>query len=247
MMYALRAEWTKVRTLRSTGWLLLAAIGCTVTIGVLITAKLEMDRCAAPWCYYDYTKLTLSGVRLGQVGVVLLGVLAVTAEYGTRTIMPTLISVPRRLILVLAKLGVVAVLGLLAGIVAVWGSLVATPLSLPWDNHLTQRAAVGTVLYFGLLALMSGGVALVLRDTAGSLIVLLAVLYAAPIVALFVSSPRWQHRIHRFSPMDAGLAIQATRDFAAQHIGPWGGVGLLSIYAGAAVVLGTLVFLVRDA
>ena len=74
-----------------------------------------------------------------------------------------------------------------------------------------------------------------------------ALLYGSPVVAMFVSDPRWQHRIHRFSPMDAGLTIQSTRNLAAEHIGPWAGLGVLSLYAAAAVIAGLIAFQLRDA
>ena len=47
--------------------------------------------------------------------------------------------------------------------------------------------------------------------------------------------------------MDAGLAIQATRNFAADHIGPWAGVGLLGTYAAVVVLAGGVAFRLRDA
>ena len=47
--------------------------------------------------------------------------------------------------------------------------------------------------------------------------------------------------------MDAGLTIQATRNLAAEHIGPWAGLGVLSVYAAAAVIAGLIVFQLRDA
>ncbi|WP_197945740.1 hypothetical protein [Phytohabitans suffuscus] len=75
---------------------------------------------------------------------------------------------------------------------------------------------------------------------------MLALLCGAPIVAALAGSPRLAHRIHQLSPMDAGLSIQATRDLAAEHIGPWAGIGVLSAYAAAAVLLGLLTFLLRD-
>jgi len=46
--------------------------------------------------------------------------------------------------------------------------------------------------------------------------------------------------------MDAGLAIQATRDLPAEHIGPWAGLGVLALYAAAAVLTGLVAFQVRD-
>ncbi len=257
---AVRAEWTKLRTLPSTGWLILLTIATTVGLGLAITGSLDYTHCDTP-CTLDTTKLSLAGVRLGQVGILVLAVLTATAEYSTRTIQPTLMAVPRRFLVVLGKLGVLAVLGTAAGILAVAGSLAAGRGVLPGNgftaahgfpapslaDDLTRRAAIGTVLYIGLITLFGAGLGLLLRDTAGALTTALALLYGSPIVATFVSDPKWQHRIHRFSPMDAGLAIQSTRNLAAEHIGPWAGIGVLSVYAAAAVVSGLVVFQLRDA
>jgi ABC-2 type transport system permease protein len=259
-MRALHAEWTKLRTLSSTGWLMLLAILGTAGSGWAITGSLDYDHCGEP-CVLDTTELSLAGVRLGQVGIVVLAVLAVTAEYSTRTIQPTLTATPRRWRVVLGKLGVLTALGLAAGVLAVAGSLASGRLVLPGNgftaahgypalslsDDLTRRAAFGTVLYIGLLALLGAGLGLLLRDTAGAITAALALLYASPIVGMFVSDPKWQHRIHRFSPMDAGLSIQATRNLALEHIGPWAGIGVFSLYAVAAVVAGLIVFHLRDA
>ncbi len=257
---AVRAEWTKLRTLPSTGWLMLLAIAGTVGLGFAITGSLKYTHCDSP-CTLDLTKLSLAGVRLGQVGIVVLAVLAVTAEYRTRTIQPTLVAVPRRFLVVLGKLGVLAVFGVATGVLAVAGSLTAGRTMLPGNgftaahgfpalslaDDLTRRAAIGTVIYVGLVTLLGAGLGLVLRDTAGALTAALALLYGSPVVAMFVSDPKWQHRIHRFSPMDAGLTIQSTRNLAAEHIGPWSGLGVLSLYATAAVIAGLIMFQLRDA
>jgi ABC-2 type transport system permease protein len=257
---AVRAEWTKLRTLPSTGWLILLAIGSTAGLAFAITGSLDYTHCDSP-CALDTTKLSLAGVRLGQVGILVLAVLAATAEYSTRTIQPTLMAVPRRFLVVLGKLGVLAVLGVATGVLAVAGSLAAGRTMLPGNgftvahgfpalslaDDLTRRAALGTVLYVGLITLLGAGLGLLVRDTAGALTAALALLYGSPIVGMFVNDPKWQHRIHRFSPMDAGLAIQSTRNLAAEHIGPWAGLGVLSLYAVAAVIAGLIVFELRDA
>ncbi|MDG4824733.1 ABC transporter permease [Asanoa sp. WMMD1127] len=251
---AVRGEWTKLRTLPSTGWLLVGVVVGTVALGLAITASLDQRHCAAP-CLTDPVKLSLAGVRLGQVAVVILAVLAVTAEYATRTIQPTLAAVPRRALVVLGKAVVLVTLTLAAGALGVAASYAAAGLALDgsgfdvptWSDRLDQRAAVGTVLYLGLIAAFSAGLGLLLRDTAGAITTGLLVLYGTPVAASLVSDPRWEHRLLRFSPMDAGLSIQATRDFAAEHIGPWAGLGMLSAYAGGALLLGLLVFALRDA
>jgi ABC-2 type transport system permease protein len=260
LLRAVRAEWTKLRTLPSTTWLILIAILGTAGLGLAITASLDYTHCDTP-CALDTTKLTLAGVRLSQIGILVLAVLAATAEYSTRTIQPTLMAVPRRFVVVLSKLGVLAVLGTATGALAVAASLVAGRFVLPGNgftaargfpalslaDDLTRRAAVGTVLYLGLIALLGAGLGLLLRDTGGALTAALALLYGSPIVAMFINDPHWQHRIHRFSPMDAGLTIQTTRNLAAEHIGPWAGIGVLSLYATAAVAAGLIVFQLRDA
>jgi ABC-2 type transport system permease protein len=257
---AIRAEWTKVRTLPSTGWLVLIAILGTVGLSLAITGSLDYTRCDTP-CTLDTTKLSLAGVRFSQIGIMVLAVLAATAEYSTRTIQPTLMAVPRRSVVVLGKLGVVAVLGTATGLLAVLASLAAGRAVLPGNgftaahgfpalslaDDLIRRAAIGTVLYLVLIALLGVGLGLLLRDTAGALTAALALLYGSPILAMFVNDPKWQHRIHRFSPMDAGLAIQTTRNLAAEHIGPWAGIGVLSLYTTAAVAAGLVAFQLRDA
>ncbi|MBB5873463.1 ABC-2 type transport system permease protein [Allocatelliglobosispora scoriae] len=258
---AVHAEWTKLRTLQSTPWLLLLTAGSMITMSLAVTGTLRLpDDCTTP-CFEDTVKLSLLGVRLGQAGVVILAVLAVTAEYGTRTIKPTLTAMPRRWAVLIGKLGVVTGLALAAGVVGTAGSVLVAHATLPGRgftpangypaipllDDLTRRACVGTVLYLGLVALLSAGVALLVRDTGGALTVVLALLFASPLLAQFVSDTRWQHRIHRFSPMDAGLAIQATRDFATIHIGQWAGVGLLAAYAAGAALVGGLAFRLRDA
>jgi ABC-2 type transport system permease protein len=257
---AIRAEWTKLRTLPSTGWLMLIAILGTAGLGLAITGSLDYTRCDPP-CALDTTRLSLVGVRLGQVGILALAVLAATAEYSTGTIDPTLMAVPRRFVVVLGKLGVLAVLGTATGVLAVAASLAAGRAVLPGNgftaahgfpalslaDDLTRRAAIGTVLYLALITLLGAGLGLLLRDTTGALTAALALLYGSPIVAMFVNDPEWQHRVHRFSPMDAGLAIQSTRNLAAEHIGPWAGIGVLSLYTTAAIAAGVVVFHLRDA
>jgi ABC-2 type transport system permease protein len=260
MTRPMHAEWTKLRTLPSTGWLTLLAIVATVGAGLALTGSQEYTHCGQP-CTLDTTKLSLAAIRLSQVAILALAVLAVTAEYSTSTIQPTLMAVPARLRVGLGKLGVLTLLGVATGALAVAGSLAAGRVILPSHgftavhgfpalslaDDLTRRAALGTILYIGLITLVGAGLGLLLRDTAGALTAALGLLYGPPIVAMLISDPIWQHRLHRYAPMDAGLSIQSTRDFAAEHIGPWAGLGVLSLYAAAAVVAGLVTFQLRDA
>src|SRR5712692_7786859 len=50
--------------------------------------------------------------------------------------------------------------------------------------------------------------------------------------------PLWQHRIERWAPVNAGLAIQATRNLGTLPIGPRAGLGALAAWAAAALLAG---------
>jgi ABC-2 type transport system permease protein len=82
---------------------------------------------------------------------------------------------------------------------------------------------------------------------AGAITAVLTLLYAFPIVAQLVADPRWQQRLKRYGPMEAGLAIQHTTRLDELPIGPWPGLGALVAWAGIAMLAGTTLLQLRDA
>ncbi len=261
MTGALRSEWTKARTVPSTGWLLLLVVLAMVGLGFAITGTLRVHDCAEDPCTLDTVKLSLAGVRLAQVGAAILGVLLVTGEYATGTITSTLVGVPRRWTVLVSKVAVLGALASGAAAVGVVGALLVARAVLPGRgftaaagyagstvlHDLTQRAAIGTVLYLTLIALLGAGMGLLIRDTGAAVTAMLALLFVMPVVAMFISDPDWQERVLRYAPMDAGLAIQSTRDLATLPIRPWSGLALLACYALAAVAAGGSALRARDA
>ena len=258
----MHAEWTKLRTVRSTGWLFLAMVAAIITVATMATGSIDTSHCPSPVeCFEDTTKLSLTGVWLGQIAVVVLAVLAISGEYGDRLIQTTLTANPRRVMVLLTKAAVVTVTVLAASTLGVLGSLLAGRLLLPGNgfsaangypplslgNGSTARAAAGTVLYLGLIALLSLGIGTAVRDTAGAIITVLSLLYIVPIIAGLVSDPQWHERLQKLAPMTAGLSIQATTNLDRLAIGPWPGLGVLAGYATGAMLLGLLVFMRRDA
>jgi ABC-2 type transport system permease protein len=259
---AVYAEWTKLRTVSSTGWLVLGAVAFTVALSALVSAATSTEHCPSPAeCLEDTTKVSLFGVRLGQVALVVLAVLAVTNEFGTRMIQTTFAANPRRLTVLATKAVVVAAAALAAGAVAVAASLLAGRNILPGNGYTpangypalsladeaTRRAAIGSVLYLGLIALLSLGVGTIVRDTAGAIGVVLALLFIFPMFAMLVSDPRWHERLEKYAPMTAGLYVQSTRGLDSLPLGPWEGLGVLAAYAGAALLVGAVLFKLRDA
>lgn len=262
MRRELHAEWTKLRTLPSTGLLLLAVVLLTVGVSALSAAAVSTRLCgSAAACHEDTVKLGLAGIGLGQAAVVILGALAISSEYGTGTIRATLAAMPRRGTLFAAKAVVVSGVVMAAGALGVLGSLCAARFILPGNGFTpaagypllsladgpTFRAAAGSVLYLGLVALLSLGAATALRDSAAAITLVLGLLYAFPVIAQLVTDPDWHARVQRFAPMTAGLAIQATRDLGRLPIAPWPGLGVLAVYAGAALLVGGALLRARDA
>jgi ABC-2 type transport system permease protein len=252
----LRMEWTKLRTVPGTVWSLLALAGFTLAVGVLALWTLSAGDCA-PSCDVDTAKLSLTGVYLGQVAVVTLAVTAVTSEYETLMVRTTLAASPRRGRLLAAKAAVVAAVVLVAGLVTVLAALLAGRLLLPHAGYdagvlsladgATRRAFLGTVLYFGLVALLSVGVGAAVRHTGGAVVTVLGLLYVAPVLAQYVSDPQWREWVEQSAPMTAGLSIQATRHLDALFIAPWPGLGVLAAWSAGALAAGAAAMLLRDA
>lgn len=255
---AFRAEWTKQRTIAGPAWLLLAVVVLTVAISA---AAMAATRCPAGIaCPVDTTRLSLTGVQFGQAVVAVLAVLAVCNEYSSGMIRVTLAAMPRRHFVLAAKTGLSSALAVGASAVAVLACVLAARLVLPGHGFTlargfplasladpsTLRAAAGSVLYLGLIALLSTGVAAIVRDPAVAIGAVLALLYVFPIIAAFVGNPTWHSRIERYSPM-AGLNIQATTGLRSLPITPWAGLAVLAGWTGAALLSGALALRFRDA
>jgi ABC-2 type transport system permease protein len=255
---ALHAEWTKLRTLPGTPWLLAALILLTVAVSAAATSA---TTCLSGGCSVDPAKLSLTGTDLGQAVVAILAVLAISGEYSTGMIRTTMTAMPRRVTMLAAKSAVVTGLVLAAGTIAVLGSLLAGGAILPGHGFTPAhgypalslgdgpvlRAAAGSVLYLALIALLSLGVATIIRDSGAAIGTVLGLLYLSPIFAAVVSSPHWHSDIERYAPMSAGLTIQATTGLRSLPISPWGGLGVLAAWAAAALLAGGLLLRLRDA
>ena len=150
---------------------------------------------------------------------------------------------------------------LVAAALAVLGSVLVGRLILPGSgigpahgypdlslaSGLVLRAAAGSVLYLGLIALLSLGIAAAVRDGAAAIGIVLGLLYLFPILSLATGSGSLRRHLEQFAPMTAGLAIQATTSLRSLPISPWAGLGVLAAWAAAAMALGGLVLGLRDA
>jgi ABC-2 type transport system permease protein len=262
-MRLLRAEWTKLATLRGNGWLLAGVVVILVGLAAAVTLSVPLPHCApdATSCTEDTTRLSLGGVRLAQVLVVVLAAAAVCTEFENRMSTMTFAATPHRLRVLVAKALTVSAVTAGAGAVAVAGSLALARYTLPYHGFTAARgypplslgdgalwrAGGGTVAYLCLIALMSLGVGAATRSNAATISTVLGLLFLFPLAAAAITAPRWQDRLHKWGPMDAGLAIQNTLTPAPGPVGPWPGLGILALWAAAAVVVGAVAVRFRDA
>jgi ABC-2 type transport system permease protein len=256
---ALHAEWTKLRTAPGTGWLLLAAIALTIAVSAATDAGTSCRTGLV--CQPDLAKLSLTGIDLGQAVVAVLGVLAVGTEYSTKMIGVTFTAMPRRAAVLAAKAAVLTAVVLLAGTLAASGSVLAGRLILPGHgftpahgyavlslgNGPVLRAALGSALYLGLIALLSLGITTVARDPAVAVGAVLGLLYLFPVMTSVISNPHWQRHLEQIGPMNAGLAIQATTGLTSLPLSPWTGLSVLAAWAAGALLAGGTLLTLRDA
>jgi ABC-2 type transport system permease protein len=254
----LRAEWTKLRTAPGTGWLLAAVV--VLTLGVSTAAAATM-RCASGGCPIDPTKVSLTGIALGQAVVAILAVLVISGEYQTGMIRVSLAAIPRRTAMLAAKAAILMGVVVAAAVVAVPGCLLAGRLILPGHGFSAAhgypqvsladgavlRAAAGSVLYLALIALLSLGTATAVRDSPTAIGIVLGLLYVFPIVAQAVTDEAWRRHLQQIGPMTAGMAIQATTGLRGMPIAPWTGLGVLAAWAAGALLAGWLLLQLRDA
>ena len=253
---AVLAEWTKLRSVRSTAWALLAVVAVTVGLSAFVCAAHDTD--AGALTDNDTVMFSVSGVYLGQIAVVALAVLSITGEYATGMIRTTFVANPRRRTVLAAKAVVVGAVTLGAGLLASVASFlvgqsilpsrgfVATPLTDPP----ALRSVLGSALYLAVLALLGLGVGTVLRRPAGAVTAVLGLLFA-PLVTAGLLPERLRELVLDYAPMTAGLAIQMTRPVGiivgTVPVAPWTGFAVFCGYAAVALLTGFWLVGRRDA
>lgn len=250
-----RAEWTKLRSVRSTMWTLLATVGVAVGFGALVGVSQMSswdDLDPAEKLRFDPTFFSLSGLWLAQLAVGVLGVLLVSSEYATGQIRATFGATPQRATVVAAKAvafsGVVLVVGSLSSFAAffVGQAIFATKdLGVAITDPGVLRAVAGGGLYLAAVGLLGLGLGTILRRTAGAVAALVGVLVLAPLVSGFLPAS-FQESIGKFFPAQAGMAVFSVAP-DPRSLTPWTGYGALLGYVALTLVIGTVLLTRRDA
>jgi ABC-2 type transport system permease protein len=186
----LRSEWTKFWSLRSTWWTLLIAVVVTIGFTTLISwgASSHLDSMKPEdRATLDVTNMAMVGIAFGQLALAVLGVLVISGEYSTGGIKTTLVAVPNRLRVLLAKTVVFAFVAWVVGTVTCFVAFFVAMLF--WRSHhlaasLSDPGVLRAVFGGGLIALASGllglAVGSLIRHSAGSITAVIALLFVVP-------------------------------------------------------------------
>jgi ABC-2 type transport system permease protein len=182
---AVSAEWTKLRSVRSTYGSLLAAVVVTVGIAALAAWAITTDDQPNP---APATQLAAVGASVGQFGLVALAALAITGEFATGSIRTTLAATPARWAVLVAKAAVVGAVTFPAGLVATALATLTASAILGIGTDGIGAVSARSAVALALTSLLVVGLGAVLRSAAGTITTAVAVLFAPPILGALVSN-----------------------------------------------------------
>ncbi len=243
---AARMEWIKLRSLRSTWWVL--ALTVVGAVGIAVAVGVNTQDAAA-----DLTNNALAGISLGLLLVGVLGVLAMTGEHSSGMIRATLAAVPDRPLVLAAKAAVFGAVALAAGeaaaFIAFFAGGAALPAGVPAPT-LGQPGVLRAVVLGGagycLIGLLGVGLGAIIRHTPAAIAVLVGGVYVlAQLVAGFAT---WTMPYLPIAIVANSLSVvEPVGVGQVRFLSPWAGLGVLCLYAAAALGAGAFVLARRDA
>jgi len=248
----LRSEFTKIRSVRSTYWTLLAMIVVSIGLGALVSYGATRNP-EGPG--FDAATRSLGGLYLSQLIIGVLGILVISSEYSTKMITTTLSAMPRRSTLIAAKAVVFSAVALVSSLVICFASFFigqAIMSSHHMNTTLSQpgvlRAVIGGALFLTACGLLAFGIGLLLRHSAAAISAVVALLFVVSILVNLLPQS-WQIDVDKWMPAVAGSQVWTVVPSTGPvpNFGPWAGFAVLCGYAAVAIAAGLILFRRRNA
>ena len=249
---ALPAEWTKFWSVRSTPWSLFALVLVTIGLGILSTHALSTDQFGGA----DPVRRILVGFNFGQFAIGVLGVMFLSAEFGTGLIRSTLSAMPRRSVVLAAKSIVLAAVSMVIGEVLAFSTffigqaiLSGTPHAVSFNQPGVMRVLIESGVYLALMSLIGLGLAAILRNTAGAIATFTGLVL---IVTLIIDAmPKFIiDALSRFLPANIGATVFSVtappRLTNTPTFSPTVGLFVLAVYAAVLLTFGCWLMVRRD-
>jgi ABC-2 type transport system permease protein len=250
---ALRSEFTKIRSVRSTYWTLLAMFVVVVGFGALASTGAAHGPHGP---YFDPTRQSLAGLYIGQLIIGVLGVLVICSEYSTGMISTTLTTNPHRGVMIAAKGVVFTLVALVTSLVTSFAAFFLGQALMSSDHISTTigspnvlRAVIGGALFLTACGVLSFGLGLLIRHTAGAIGAMAGLLFVLTILVNFLPQS-WQNHVDKWIPALAGGQVWMTRSLPPGNtpmFGPWTSFAILCGYAAITVTAAVILFRKRDA
>ncbi len=256
----LLAEWTKIRSVRSTIWTLILFVIITVGLTALITWVTEANWNGPHAAARDVRAVTDptsiifgASIYLGQLTICVLGVLVITSEYSTGVIRASLLAVPKRLPMLAAKVVVFAVLMTVVSEIVAFGSffvgsvILHSRVSVSLSDPGVVRATVGAGLYLALFGLLALAIGTLMRHTAGAISVAVCVAFVLPILTGLLPDTSFFNHLNAYLPEQAGSRVYLVHPPSGQLLSAWEGFGVLAIWVVLLLAIGAYLLDRRDA
>ncbi len=248
---AMNAEWTKLRTLRGPRWTLLAGLLATVGVGALICFFMNRNFASvvSDGKPFEPVRTSFAGLVLGQLAMVVLGVTMIGGEYASGMIRLSLTAVPNRTVFYAAKAAVLAGVTFLVGLVAAFTAFFVGQAMLG-DHGVSLgapgvlRAVLGGAVYLMLIALLSLGVATMLRRQTLALGILVPFFF---LVSGILQAIPGVTAATQYLPDQAGQRFLQIHHQSKDAYGPWTGLLITVLWVAAALLGGWFVLRRRDA
>lgn len=190
--HAIASEWTKIRSVRSTMWTLGVFVLLVIGIGLLAGAVVAANATEGDLAGDTALSFGFFGLLLGSMCIITLGVLTTASEYGTGMIRTTMVACPSRGRVLAAKAVVFFAVAFVVTLVSS-GFVAMVDVGMLGDARQPTgsewlKATFGVSLYIALLGLISLAVGSIIRHSAGAITIMIGVLLAPLVIAIFMFS-----------------------------------------------------------
>ncbi len=234
---ALRCEWAKLTSVRSTWVTLLVSLLLGVGVGALISYLAGSHYATGGFRgrAWDPTAVSLRALTIAQLAIAVLGSLVVTSEYGTGMIRTSLTATPRRGRFLSSKAVVFTAVALVVGEIMAFAAFLLGQLAIGSNAPHTSltapdvlRAVIGAGLYLALIGLLSSCVGALVRNTAAAISSMVALLFVLPGVVQALPAS-WSNVITEWWPTQAGSQVYSLHR-SAHTLSAWSGFAVLVVF-----------------
>ena len=255
----MHAEWTKIRSVQSTVWSLIAfvvvAIGFSALIAIVISNTWN-----SPGNHPNHARLLAdptavifgAGLGLGQLAICVLGVIVISSEYTSGAIRSSLLAVPHRIPWLAAKGAVFAALVFVVSAITIFVTFFLTTailrshVSISLGQPGVTKAVIGGILYLTVLGLFAMSIGGLIRHTAGGIAIVIALVIVVPPLVSLIPGTIANH-VHGYLPTVAGELVAQTSQQSGDVLSGWQGFGVFCAWTALLLAICGWLLVRRDA